>query len=282
MIDVEQRLLDLGAALEFPPTPDLAAAVRTRLASTEPAVHGLRLRAGAWRSAVWSWLAAPRWQRRVAAVGLALVLALAVVLGIEPVRTTVAHWLGIRGVQVVPVQTLPPVPTRTPPPTNAPPGASLNLGSAVTLDEARARAGFTVVVPSQLGAPDAVWLNPTRGDSSLVVSLVYGPRPGLPQSGQSGVGLLVTEVRSSIDTQVFNKFIGPDTTLLPATVRGAGPAYWLNGFHGIAYVDPKVGITFDTLRLAGPTLFFERGDITVRVEASVDEQTAVGIAESLR
>jgi hypothetical protein len=150
------------------------------------------------------------------------------------------------------------------------------------MEVARARAGFTVVVPSSLGAPDAVWLGPTRSDSSPVVSLVYLPRPGLPQSGQSGVGLLITEVRSSIDTQVFGKFVGPDTTLLPATVRGAGQAFWLNGFHDIAYVDSKAGVMFDSLRLAGPTLFFERGDITVRVEAAVDEQTAVGIAESLR
>jgi hypothetical protein len=116
----------------------------------------------------------------------------------------------------------------------------------------------------------------------VIVSLVYLPRPGLPVAGQSGVGLLVTEVRASVDTQVFGKFIGPGTTLLPATVRGAGQAFWLNGFHDIAYVDPTLGIVFDTLRLAAPTLLFERGDLTVRIEAGIAEQTAVDIAESLR
>jgi hypothetical protein len=288
MIDLEQRLLQLGDAVEFPATPGLAAAVRTRLAAEtrQPSAgrgaarQWWRSRPGADAGGPWSLLR--NWQRRAAALGLALALVAAVVLGVEPVRTTVAHWLGVRGVEVRPVQTLPPVPTRTAVPPGAPLGAGLNIGEPVSLETARSRAGFTVLLPAELGPPDAVWLYKTKGAQNTAVTLVYRPRPGLPESGQSGVGLLVTEVAGTIDSRLFGKFIGPDTTLLPVTVGGHDQGYWIGGMHDIVYAAPGGGFDYDTVRLAGPTLLFEHGSTTIRIEGNLDQASAVRLAATLR
>jgi hypothetical protein len=266
--DLEQRLRDLGAELEVPPTPPLAAAVRARLGEAPD-------------RRLTRFLPPPWWRRRVAVAAMAVALALLLVLAIPPARTTVAHWLGLRGVEIVPVQTLPPIPTRTPHASTSPsaPGELLGLGVVVPLDKVPARVGFTPVVPAALGAPDAVWV---RDDNGGVVTLVYLARPGLPASGQTGLGLLVTELRASIDTRVMGKFIDASTPLLPVSV-GGGQGFWIGGApHAVGYQLPGGNLAIDDLRLAGPTLLFERGDLTVRIEGPGDEQTALGIATTLR
>lgn len=265
--DIEARLRDLGAHLDFPPAPPLAAMVRARIAGAEPPRPG-----------------AARWQPRRALAALALVAALvaALVLGIPPVRTTVAHWLGIGGVEIVPVQTLPPTVARTPRPRgSAVPGEDLDLGSAVTVQEAQRRAGFAPLVPGVLGPPDATWLRDTAGG---MVSLVYLPRPGLPEAHETGVGLLVTELRAGVETPLLRKFVGPDTPVLPVSVDG-GSGYWIAGTaqapSEIAYVLPDGRVLDDSLRLAAPTLLFQRGPLTVRIEGQLSETEALRIAESL-
>lgn len=257
---LERRLLDLGAHLEFPPTPALAAAVRGRLGEPPP-------RARLWVA----------WRRPLLGAAVALAAVVVLVLAIPPVRTTVAHWLGIRGVEITPVQTLPPIPSTTPVP-SAVLGDGLSLGIPVTLAQAQARLGFRVLVPAQLGPPDAVWV---RDEDGGVASLVYRPRPGLPGSSPSGVGLLVTEFRATAQP-LFEKFVGPDTVVAPVRVAGGGQGFWITGAaSAIAYALPDGSVVPETLRLAGPTLVFERGDLSVRIEGAPAQAQAVAIAESL-
>jgi hypothetical protein len=266
--DLEQRLRELGADLGFPPTPPLVAAVRARL-NARPDARVTRL------------LPPPWWRRRIAVAAMTVALALVLVLAIPPARTTVAHWLGVRGVEIVPVQTLPPIPTATAQPSPSPsaPGDLLRLGVVVPLDQVPARVGFTPVVPSALGTPDAVWV---RDEGGGIVTLVYLPRPGLPASGPTGVGLLITELRAGIDQRLLGKFVDPSTPLLPVTVAG-GQGFWIGGApHAVGYLLPGGNSLFDDLRLAGPTLLFERGDLTVRIEGLAEEQAALGMAATLR
>jgi hypothetical protein len=202
----------------------------------------------------------------------------ALVLGVPPLRTTVAHWLGIRGVQIVPVQTLPPIPSRTQRPLESPavPGALLGLGVPVSVAQAQARVGFPPLIPAALGPPDAVWV---RDDDGGVVTLVYLPRAGLPASSNSGVGLLVTEFRATVDSALFLKFVGPETQVLPVGVGGQ-PGFWIGGApHDIGYVLPDGSVVADSLRLAGPTLVFQRGALSVRIEGAITEAQALHIAE---
>jgi hypothetical protein len=264
--DLEQRLRNLGAELEVPPTPPLAAAVRARMHDA-PDPRARRL------------LPPPWWRRRIAVAAMVATIALLLVLAIPPARTTVAHWLGLRGVEIVPVQTLPPIPSRSPRPSPSAPGDQLGLGALVPLDQVPARAGFTPVVPAALGVPDAVWV---RDNGGGVVTLVYLPRPGLPASGPTGVGLLVTELRAAIDTRVMGKFVDPSTPLLPVTVAG-GNGFWIGGdVHAVGYQLPGGSEVIDNLRLAGPTLLFERGELTVRIEGLANQQAALGMAATLR
>lgn len=130
-----------------------------------------------------------------------------------------------------------------------------------------------------LGSPDAVYV---RQDLGPVVTLIFAPRSGLPPSHQTGVGLLVTEFRGVADPTLIQKFIGPDTTVTAITVDGEA-GVWLDGApHQLGYTLPDGSIVGDTLRLAGPTLAFERRAVTIRIEGAVGEAQALAIAHSLR
>ena len=120
MSELEADLRELGAELDFPPTPQLARAVAARLRP-----------------------ARPDWQRLALAAALVLAAVVVAVAAWAPARETVAGWLGVRGVGVQRVHKLPPIP----------PASPATFGTETTLAEASARAGFTVREPSRLGAP---------------------------------------------------------------------------------------------------------------------------------
>ena len=122
MPELEAALTRLGRDVEFPPTPDLASAIRGRLER-------------------------PRSWRRPAAIALALlVVAIGAVLAVPPARTAILDWLGLRNVSVVRVDELPP----------ARPLSRLDLGRQVSLAEARRRAPW-ILVPDD--RPDSVYVS---------------------------------------------------------------------------------------------------------------------------
>jgi hypothetical protein len=179
-LDLEGALADLAAALEFPPTPDLAAAVAARL---DEAPAGAPARTRRRLAGLSGW-------RRLAVAGLALVLLAAAVLVASPgTREAVARRLGLRGVEVE--LGGPPPPTVTTRPGER---LDLGLGERVTLEEARRRVGFPVLVPGAAGfrQPAAVYVNGNEPIGGRV-DLVYRARPGLAASPFTDVGLLVTD-----------------------------------------------------------------------------------------
>ncbi len=242
-MSLERDLRDLGAALAYPPTPELQGAVLARL-ERRPR-PGLRL--------------APR-------VGLvaAVVVALAVVTvaAVPPAREAVADLLGIGRVQVEVVPELPPV------------AADLQLGLETTLTEARAAAPVPVPVPAELGRPDAVYL---AADST--VTLAWAPRPGLPDVAGSGVGALLSVLPEP--GVIIAKQITIETA--PRTVLvGGQPGLFLEGGPHVVFLEPQPGDAVESRgRLAGNTLLWERSEATLRLEADVDLSTALRIAESL-
>ena len=61
------------------------------------------------------------------------------------------------------------------------------------------------------------------------------------------------------------------------------PGYWLGGAaHVLFYLHPTGDIRDAPMRLAGPTLVWERGDLTLRLEADVSKSRALAIARSVR
>jgi hypothetical protein len=164
------------------------------------------------------------------------------------------------------------------PTTSGPPGSNLGFGDPVTLDEARARAGFPILLPTdpRLGPPDAVWI-----DDVDRVTLVWRARPDLPASEESGVGLVVSEFPGHIDPGYFEKLLDAGSTIQPVTVRGK-PGYWISGrAHEFVYVDPSNEPTFDDRRLVGDTLAWSDGEVTYRVESALGLDEAMRIAELL-
>jgi hypothetical protein len=251
MSELEQALVRLGSELEFPETPDVAAAVRRRLAG------------------------APRRRRlgRTLAVAFALVAVLAgAVLAVPPARSAILEWLGLRGATVEKVETLPELPSRVP--------ASLELGRPVPIEDGRPRLDFpSLLVPAALGAPDAAYY------SSVVpggkVSLVYEPRGDVPRSRFTGVGLLVTEFSGRASPEFVRKLVDQGVSVERVEVEGRLGLWIEGGPHALLFRGPDGRILEDSARLAGNTLLLQHGRLLVRLEGELSRERALEIAASL-
>lgn len=271
--DLERRLHDLASHLEWPPTPPLAASIRQRLAEGAGA-------AGPSTRRTWARRLGPAAAQRLAAAFAVVLLIAVVAAGIAPVRDTVAGWLGLRGVTIERAPTPPTAPPRAASPSASSPGAGLDLGTPQSLAAARSGVRFTVSVPSELAAPAAVFVRtPPAGGA---VSLLYPPTLDLPDDGQTGAGLLVTEFRGDLDLDFIGKILGPGTTLTPVDVGGRS-GYWIAGApHQLFYRDSSGAVVDDSLRLTGNVLVFESGQVTIRLECSCTASVAVAVAASMR
>jgi hypothetical protein len=251
MRDLHEELKEL--AIEWPATPDLAAAVAARLEAPAPARRGRR----------------PAW-RPVLAYGLAaLAAAFAITMAVSPdARSAVLEWLGLKSVKIERRE-----PT-APPPRPGALGAGLGLGTRATLGEARRRSPFVRLPAAEgLGRPDAIYLG------SESVSLVYGERRGYVRSTTTGAALLVQEFPARVG-EFIQKTLGEGTRLERLRVDG-DPAYFITGAHGFAYQRGDE-VRFEDQRLAGNTLLVERADgLVIRVEGELARDRAVAIARSI-
>ena len=291
-------LRQLATALDFSPAPtesaapDLATRVRRHLelSPARPSVWqrlglgaglGTGLGGGTGAGAV---RGTGRPIRRGLVLAIVALLVLAAVAG--------AVGLGLPGLRIIfgeppspappatgaPTTSLPPPSGPTVSPTLAPLAGSLALGEAVSFADAQRQAGFTVVLPTapDLGPPDATYLNGHR------VALIWASRPGLPETGSPGVGLVISEFRGTVDPGFFEKILGPDTTVTKVAVGGS-PGYWISGAqHFFFYIDPQGQAVNDDHPTVGDVLLWTAGDVTYRLETSLGMAAAVRLAESLR
>jgi hypothetical protein len=203
--------------------------------------------------------------------GVAVALAVAVViLTFSPAaRNAVADFLGIEGISIGRGET-----------SSARLGERLEVpGEEMTLDEARERAGFDIVVPDRLGDPDETYVASYLEGG--VVTLVYEADGDLPEARGTGVGALITEFRAGVDRELIGKTAPPATSIERVSVEG-GEGYWITGRpHAVGYLGPDGRFRQDDLRLAGNTLIWERGELSLRLEADVDLEEALAIARSM-
>lgn len=243
---LEARLADLGPEVAFPATPPLAALVAARLAQP-----------------------AGGWFRRPIGRGLALaVIATLLLAGIAA-----AFGIGLGGLRLV----FGPASFSPAPSLVVGPG----LGTPTSLGAAREQVTFDLRVPAlpELGEPDLVYLmEPPAGGA---VTLLYSDRDGFRADPASGIGLIVTQFRADIGPDVFEKLINSGVSVLPARVHGLS-AWWVaGGDHFFFYRDAQ-GIRVETtVRLASPTLIWEEGGVTHRVEGAPSLADAVRVAQSL-
>jgi hypothetical protein len=261
--ELEAALRRLGQQLDVPTRPPYAALVQQQL---EPASGGRRAR--------------PLLARRVRslhpleAAAVVLLVVVSVIIAVPASRQAVADLFGIAGVEVHPLpSTTAPVPR-----TSLDPG--LDLGDPVSLAEARRLVSFPVAVPSAagLGAPDAVYVR--RGQGLESVSLVYRPRAGFPAVFDSHVGLLLSEYAGTA-TPYFDKYVDQQPPPTRVTVAGRWPGLYFPGPQQVFVRDPGGEVHEEHPRLSAPTLVWVRGAVTYRMEATVDQERALGVAASL-
>ena len=262
--ELDATLADLGERLAYPRPTRLADAVSARL--REP-------RSGRW----WDALRSPRFAFAPVFATLAA-LALVIVLAVPGVRATADDFLHAWGIDIFRV------PAIATPAVN--PSPRSGLGALTTLVDARVRAGFPVRVPSdaRLATPDEVYRDGADAPGARQrISLVYGPRAGIPLSHEPGVSVLVVEFRGTFDENLIGgKGVGPDTRIESLSVNG-GRGLWVEGApHLFFYRDPSGIIQTETLRLAGNTLIWEQDGVTFRIEAQVSREDALRIAASFR
>jgi hypothetical protein len=276
MADLEQRLMELASAIEWPATPNLSPRVSRLITSPLP-LGSPRDSAGRGRSARWVRVSGNWYQRPWTLAAAAVIIAIAGLLAYTPSRDAVASWLNLH-VLIRQVQH-PIKPSPLPP---GPLGKRLGLGNETTLAAAQTQIGWHIVIPAALGSPDEVYLQlPPDGPSQGEVTLVYAARPGIPVSRQTGVSVLVTEARGAVNTNFFGKMLGPDTTLEDVTVDGY-QGYWIAGQPNVfVFIDAAGNFRDETMRLAANTLILDDRGTIIRIEGDLTKDQAVQIARSL-
>jgi len=274
--DLSQRLRDLGDALDYPPTPDIAFAVRRRIAAT----HGT-VRAPAQR-------ARPRWPR-VLAIALVCLLVLGLLgAAFPPTRRAIAQRLGLRNVAIV--VTPVPIPTATAAAivpvivgaTTAPSLVERGLGTPTMLMQAQTQVTFPIRVPTAVGyqTPDAVFVAtpPPGGRVALVYRVRADPSTAIPDTD---IALLITEFRGGLDAGLFTKGVPSAGALEAVQVRDAS-GYWIaGGLRLFLYRDAGGAVVQDMIRTAGNTLLWERDGVVYRIETTLSRDEAVRIAASI-
>lgn len=224
-------------SVPWPATPDVAATIADRLGAAPAARSRSRRRP---------------WLRPALASLVALAIAAAAV---PPVRAAIERLIGVAGGERI---------ERV---EHVPQGARLDLGAAVTLAQARRRAGFAVATPARLGAPDGVRLG---GDlNGRAVSLLYGR------------DTVLTEIPHA-SAMLAAKQIGPQVRLRFVDVSGV-PGIWIaRGPRALVF--SGTGSTRTVRRSALPgagVLLWDRDGIAFRLETRRPFADALAIARSM-
>jgi hypothetical protein len=257
MTDLERRLTALGRELDWPPTPDVSAAVTA----------GLRPSAPGPRRRVWP-AAGFRRSLAIAVVAL-LVLAGGVFAAVPSVRHSVLEFFGLRGATIERRDHLPPAPSPRLP----------RVGERTTLAHAREVLGFEPLVPGAAGTPDATFVDGSVPGGRL--SLEYRPRHGLPEAKTTKLGLLVDEFRGDLNPDYMGKMASQATRIEPFELDG-DRAIWVSGApHFFFYRSPRSAFEEGRLRIAQNVLLLEHDRLLIRLEGAFGKKRAIELARSL-
>ena len=259
---LEQALIDAGRAIDYPPTPNLAARVQVNLKTDRPRQPDRPI--GRLRPAF--------------VVALAVLAAIALLLIIPETREAIAQLLGLRTIRIIETTPTPRPPAATPAPTPTLGVVPFKQCCESTLAEAQQRAEFELLLP-----PDE---QPTRvffqdqvfgpGSEPQQVVLVFGD-PDRPRF------VLYQATRF-----LYGKIVPRDSgTVITETQVGNQRALWLTGApHILITLDQNGEPLIDFERpVNANTLIWETGDldsgVTYRLETPLSLAEAIEFAESL-
>jgi hypothetical protein len=181
-----------------------------------------------------------------------LLLALAVALAVPPARSSILRFLHLRGATVELVDTLPRAEERA---------LADTLGRPVARDAAERDVGFRLLLPAGTARPTIYEL---QGTLSVLLAT---PEP-----------VLLTELKSygSDDNAFFKKVAGMATHVEWVTVGGEN-GIWLGGPQHV-FFGPGA-----PPRLAGNTLLWQHGGVTLRLEGKrLAKEAALRLAATIR
>lgn len=249
--DLERELGDLRRWVAYPPTPELASAATARLRGERPT--DVRLLTGGRRSFA------------AAAAAIALLLGTAALS--ETVRDAVADALGIPGIRIELIDD---------DPTAAPGDATpdLGLGEQLSLSAANAALAVPVIAPEpdRFGLPDAIFLR-RLPDGTDVVSLVFQPDERLPETAETGVGLLLMQFRTDAGTLAMVKSIARDGIVRGVSIDGAA-GFWIEG-------TTQLTIAGSDTRATANVLIWQANGVSYRLESALPMEQTIAIAERM-
>jgi hypothetical protein len=256
--ELERELRELGSLIDYPPTPNVARATRDVL---DEAAHEQPRR---FRRA----FPTMRW----AAAAAAFVLVVAVPTLSPGLRATVSDWF-VAGTLYQGTGVDAGSPERQSEADAPAAGVSKSgtspaqapqfSGERISLREARARMDGALLLPRkpELGKPDEVYAPGTSRKEGVV--LVYGG--GLPSPGDTGISLVLTEVPGDLEPAYLREKTTVGSELQRVSVDG-GPGYWRSAGN----------------RRPVHVLLWKQGGVALRLEADVQREQAIRIAESVR
>jgi hypothetical protein len=255
----ESELRALSPRLDVPPAAEQAAVVRRlqeeQRLEEEQRREARRLRARQHRRPLRGpagRILYPRW--RAALIVMLTVVALAV--AIPQSRAAIAHVLRLDGVELRQVPG--PSPAAHP---------SLPGEQRMTLEQARRRVTFPILVPAKLGQPAAV----TVSDGGRVATLSYDRTP----YGQ----VRLDEFAGHLDQVYFEKFVQVDNAT-EVRVNGV-QGLWVAGPQEVIYVRSDGMIVQSSARLTtGSTLIWGTPRVVLRLEGGFSKAAALAVAAS--
>jgi hypothetical protein len=269
---LEQALADLGRLIEFPRTPDLASAIRSRLDAESTAEREFKPDNVRFLTT---------WRALAIAAAVALIFLGAALAGLPDFRHAVADRLGVRGIKIV-------FEDQTPTPVSSPVGTSLLLGQRMTLEEAQAAVPFTLKVPNLpgVGEPDEVYVRKfavESGKERLMVAFIYYPSEALPETRETGAGALLMQLQAEDEAALLGKGIGEGGSMFRVEIDDDEGWFIAGPTSFFLYQDPSRSDCCgpDERRPSGNVLIWESNGITYRFESNLDSFDSIEFAKSL-
>jgi hypothetical protein len=190
-------------------------------------------------------------RRRVLVLALAmLVVAVGAAFAVPPARTAILRFFHIGGETITRVDTLPNAPRLSP---------IAGLDGPMPVEDATDRAGFNLILPPKHGGIYA-------GDG--IIATYIAPR------------VVLTEARGELG--FAKKVAGPQTRIEPIRVNDHDGVWVAGAPHVVMYFDSQGLGREKRVRIAGNTLVWAYGSVTLRIEGPITQAQALALAATVR